>query len=111
MGRILKDFARSLRRNQTDAEQKLWVLLRSKRFKDVKFRRQQPLDPYIVDFCSFEKMLVIELDGGQHAKNQEKDSKRTKFLECEGYRVIRFWDHEVLTNFEGVLEKILQYLR
>ncbi len=109
----LTQFARLLRRKQTDAERKLWQKLRSKQFEDLKFRRQQPMGRYIVDFVSFEKKLAIELDGGQHNDEEvmEKDSERTKWLEDKGYTVLRFWNNEVLMNVEGVIEKISEYLK
>jgi very-short-patch-repair endonuclease len=109
----LTQFARLLRRKQTDAERKLWLSLRSKQFEDLKFRRQQPMGTYVVDFVSFERKLVIELDGGQHNDEEaiEKDKERTKWLEGKGFRVLRFWDNEVLTNIEGVLEKICESLQ
>jgi very-short-patch-repair endonuclease len=109
----LTQLARLLRRQQTDAERKLWQNLRSKQFEALKFRRQQPMGIYIVDFVSFEKKLIIELDGGQHNEKEamEKDNERTKWLEGKGYRVLRFWNNEVLTNIEGVLEKISESLQ
>jgi|SRR5579871_4606844 len=104
------NFARTLRRNQTEAEKKLWRYLRSREFQGVKFRRQQPLGHYVVDFCSLEKRLIVELDGGQHALNQDEDAKRTQYLKKSGYKVICFWNNEVLENIEGVLERIKQSL-
>ena len=74
----------------------------------MKFRRQQPIENFIVDFVSFEKRIVIELDGGQHAKNKEKDNKRDRLLTENGFIVLRFWDNEVFDNIEGVLEVIRQ---
>ncbi len=106
----MKDKARSLRKNQTDAELMLWQLLRSKRMKGLKFRRQHPIPPYIVDFICTEKKLIIEVDGGQHAEAIEYDNKRTAFLESKGYKVIRFWNNELLTNKEGVYETILKHI-
>ncbi len=105
-------FAKNLRQRQTDAERKLWAKLRSKQLEGVKFRRQQPIGPYIVDFVSFEGKLVIEIDGGQHNEDtiRKKDEARTALIEGKGYRVLRFWDNEVLTNIEGVLEKIRELL-
>ena len=101
-------FARHLRKSQTDAERNLWSRLRSKQIKGVKFRRQQFIGPYIVDFVSLEKKLVIEIDGGHHndAEIVETDEKRTKWLKQEGFQVLRFWNNEVITNIEGVVEKI-----
>ena len=72
----------------------------------VKFRRQQPIGKYIVDFVSFEKRIVIELDGGQHSAEQERDRERDNWLSKQGFKVLRFWDNEVLNNIEGVLEVI-----
>lgn len=103
------DFARKLRKHQTDAEELLWFRLRGKRLNNIKFRRQQPIGNYIVDFVSYDHMLIVELDGGQHneEKNKWKDKKRTEYLHTVGYKVIRFWDNDVLTNLDGVLEKIV----
>jgi len=100
--------ARKLRYEQTDAERVLWARLRNKRLEGVKFRRQQPVGPYIVDFISFEKKLIVEIDGGQHSEGtvRERDEERTKWLEEGGYRVLRFWNNEVLERVEGVLERI-----
>jgi very-short-patch-repair endonuclease len=109
--KTLTKLAKGLRRQQTDAEKKIWYSLRSRQFQGVKFRRQQPLGPYIVDFCSLQKKVVIELDGGQHATEQEKDAKRTKYLNQLGFRVIRVWNNDVLKNVEGVLEQIQQQLK
>lgn len=107
------DLARQLRRNQTDAEQVLWSKLRNTQLEGIKFRRQQPIGDYIVDFVSFEKKLIIEIDGGQHNENQtiENDKFRTKWLNSQGYRVIRFWNHDVLLNIDGVLEVIREAMR
>jgi very-short-patch-repair endonuclease len=109
----LTQFARLLRRKQTNAEKKLWRNLRSKQFEALKFRRQQPMGTYIVDFVSFEKKLVIELDGGQHNEKEamEKDNERTMWLEDKGYRVLRFWNNEVMANIEGILEKISESMK
>ncbi len=111
MKQEMLSFARSLRQNQTDAEKLLWSKLRRKQFG--KFRRQQPLEPYIVDFVCFEHRLVIELDGGQHNDMQtiQKDARRTGLLEYQGYRVLRFWNNDVLSNIDGVLEKIQEAMQ
>jgi very-short-patch-repair endonuclease len=106
----LKKFARILRHQQTDAEKKMWWFLRAREFQSIKFRRQHPLGPYITDFCSLQGKIVIELDGGQHGMNREKDEERTSYLQMAGFQVLRFWDHEVLNNTEAVLEKIRQQL-
>ena len=101
-------FARRLRRDQTDVERKLWNALRNRRLGKFKFRRQQPIGPYIADFLCCETGLVVELDGGQHAllENLEKDQMRTVFLEANGYRVLRFWNLDLIENFDGVIERI-----
>ena len=106
-------FARELRRKQTKAERALWVRLRNNQLEGVKFRRQQPIGPYIVDFASFERKLVIEINGGQHNEGEimEKDEERTTWLKENGYQVLRFWNNEVLKNVEGVLERIRETLR
>ncbi|MFQ5880059.1 MAG: endonuclease domain-containing protein [Dehalococcoidia bacterium] len=103
-GRIA--LARWLRRHSTDAERVLWPALRNRQLAGAKFRRQQPLGPYIVDFASFEKRLVVEIDGGQHNETDERDETRTAWLTKHGFTVLRFWNNEVLANKEGVLEKI-----
>ena len=104
--KILTTYARSLRKNATQAERTLWQHLRAKQMAGIKFRRQQPIDGYIVDFVSFEKRLIIELDGGQHAVDKQKDVERDGCLAGNGFKVIRFWNHEVLANLDGVLETI-----
>lgn len=96
--------ARALRKAPTDAETLLWSHLRNRRFRNLKFRRQVPLGRYIVEFHCHELRLVIELDGGQHS--EEVDRSRTQWLEGEGYRVVRFWNNEVLENTDGVLAKL-----
>jgi very-short-patch-repair endonuclease len=105
--------ARELRQKHTDAERALWMKLRNRQMEGVKFRRQQPMGAYIVDFASFERKLIIEIDGGQHNEEtiKERDKERTITLEEKGYQVIRFWNSEVLTNLEGVLERIRGALR
>lgn len=101
-------YARQLRRSFTDAESKLWTQLRARQLRAVKFRRQQSLGPYIVDFCSLDPKLVIEVDGGQHAEEVKRDAVRTTALERMGYRVIRFWNNDVLQNIDGVCERIAE---
>jgi adenine-specific DNA-methyltransferase len=105
---VKHDFARKLRREQTDVERKLWYALRDRRFHGFKFRRQQPIGPYIADFVCFETKLVIELDGDQHgaAALEAYDHARTERLAADGFRVIRFWNHELNENFDGVLDSI-----
>ena len=104
------DLAKTLRKRTTEAEKLLWQKLRGRQLEGFKFRRQQPIGRYIVDFVSFEKRLVIELDGGQHAIAKEEDKKRDRWLNQEGYVLLRFWDNEVFENLEGVLETIRRRL-
>ena len=109
---IKTTFARDLRSRQTVAERNLWARLKSKQLEGAKFRRQQPIGRYIVDFVNLESKIVIELDGGQHneSKISASDEKKTAWLNKEGYRVLRFWNNEVLTNIDGVMEKIREAL-
>jgi very-short-patch-repair endonuclease len=101
--------AKALRRRQTDAERCLWAQLRAHRLTRWKFKRQQPIGSYIVDFVCFRARLVIEVDGGQHL-GSEADRTRTAWLEGQGFRVLRFWDNEVLTELPAVLERIAEAL-
>lgn len=103
--------ARTLRRNQADAERKLWSVLRRKHIDGHRFRRQHPIGRYVVDSVCLAEKLVVEVDGGQHAVDRQRDEKRTAWLQSRGYRVIRFWNNEVLANTEGVYEAISQALR
>ena len=98
--------ARQLRRQQTDAEQKLWSAIRNRQLAGLKFRRQVPIGAYIVDFYCHECRLVLELDGSQHLAQLEYDDIRTCFLQAQGIRVLRFWNNEILSNIEGVLQQI-----
>jgi very-short-patch-repair endonuclease len=102
----LLDNAKTLRRTQTDAEQKLWYHLRAHRFMGRKFKRQKPMGCYVVDFVCLEEKLVIELDGGQHAGRLEYDRERDLWLSGQGYTVLRVWNNELMNEMEGVLEKI-----
>lgn len=105
----LKDRARNLRRNQTDAEHRLWKLLRAKRLEGWKFRRQLPIEHYIVGFACPVARLIVEADGGQHNESAY-DAKRDQRLAARGWRVIRFWNTDILTNEEGVLTAVLAAL-
>ena len=107
MAKVHSDFAKRLRRNQTDAERVLWFRLRDRRLAGWKFKRQVPIDRYVVDFFCAEARLIVEIDGGQHDQNGERDRDRTTALEAMGYLVLRFWNNDVLHNTEGVLETIL----
>jgi adenine-specific DNA-methyltransferase len=100
--------ARRLRRTPTDAEMRLWWHLRQKNLGGFRFRRQHPLGPYVVDFFCAEARLIVEVDGGQHA---EESDTRSRWIEAQGYRLIRFWNNDVLGNTEGVLQEILAALR
>jgi very-short-patch-repair endonuclease len=102
----LTNNARSLRKNQTDAERLLWQKLRNRQLLNVKFRRQFPIEPYIADFVCLEPKLIIELDGSQHFDQISYDNKRTDFLKQRGFEVLRFWNNDVFNNTEGVLESI-----
>ena len=108
----INENARKLRKNMTPQEQKLWYYLRNRFINNYRFRRQFPIGEYIVDFICREKRLVIEIDGSQHNEvgNIKYDEERTKFLEKEGYKVIRFWNNEIDNNIEGIIEEILKFL-
>jgi very-short-patch-repair endonuclease len=111
MGDKLIPLAKSLRRRTTDTEQVLGQQLKAKRLDGLKFRRQQPIGTYIVDFVCFERKIIIELDGSQHAlrSKTENDNKRDLWFEAQGYKVLRFWDNEVLANTLAVLEVVWKH--
>ena len=102
--------ARKLRREQTVAEKILWRHLRGRRLCDIKFRRQFPIGPYFVDFCSIERRLIIEVDGCQHADRAGDDEVRTTYLSSRSYRVLRFWNDHVLASADQVLADIEKFL-
>ena len=102
--------ARRLRREPTKAERVLWRHLRDRQLDGIKFRRQDPVGPYVVDFLCSSHALIVELDGGQHAEQHERDAVRTRYLEGAGYRVVRFWNPDVLRNPEGVVAEIRRIL-
>ena len=102
--------SRQLRKQSTDAERKLWRHLRNRNFKEFKFRRQQPLGSYLVDFVCFEGRLIVELDGVQHSEQVKYASERDKWLESQGFRVLRFWNNQVLGQLEAVRETIWEAL-
>lgn len=102
----LTENAKQLRNNATDAERLLWRYLRNSQLDNIKFRRQQPIENYIVDFASFAPKLVIELDGCQHAENYLYDQQRDMCLCRNGFTVLRFWNNEIFENVEGVVERI-----
>jgi very-short-patch-repair endonuclease len=102
--------ARQLRKDSTDAERMLWQHLRARQIDGCKFRRQRPVGPYIADFVCVERKLILELDGGQHAENKAYDNRRTEWLESEGFRVLRFWNNDVLEDVESVKQAVLMAL-
>jgi len=110
MGKLVS-FAKKLRGEATDTERRLWGRLRAKRFGELKWRRQEAIGKYIVDFVCYERRIIIECDGGQHATENQRDQERDRWFEDQGYRVLRFWDNEVLENTEAVLETIFQACR
>ena len=104
------EFARYLRSRQTETEKLLWFNLKDRKLNGIKFKRQAAIGKYIIDFVSFDKMLVVELDGGQHNSPNViiKDQKRTHYLKNLGFKVVRYWDNEVFNHLESVLEDILE---
>jgi very-short-patch-repair endonuclease len=109
--RRIRALARELRNNPTDAERLLWNQLRLWQLDGHKFRRQQPLGPYIVDFVCLEKRVVVEVDGGQHAQDASLDAKRDRWLRDEGFVVLRFWNNDVLKNIDSVKEEVYKTLQ
>ena len=105
--KILKPkLQRHLRKNPTEAERRLWHCLRQKQFGDFKFRRQHPFENYVIDFVCLEAKLAVEVDGGQHAEQQQDDALRTRTLTDAGFKVLRFWNNEVMQDIEAVKESI-----
>ena len=98
--------AKQLHRNMSQAEAKLWKHLRAHRMGDVHFRNQHAIGNYIVDFCAPRKKLIVELDGSQHLDQKEYDDERTRFFEARGYKVLRFWNNDVMNNIDDVLKAI-----
>ena len=98
--------AGELRREPTPAERKLWSVLRGSKLNGVKFRRQHAIGKYIVDFVSIKKKLIIEVDGSQHLEQTEYDAERTRYLESQGYRVVRFWNNQIEKEMGGVIQVI-----
>lgn len=103
--------SRELRNQATRAERLLWQFLRNRQIQNIRFNRQVPIGPFICDFAARTAGLIIELDGGQHALTADYDIKRTTFLQQQGYRVIRFWNADVLENIEGVVTVIKEALK
>jgi very-short-patch-repair endonuclease len=100
------ELARQLRKNMTDTERLLWSELRGKQFGGFKFRKQAPIGKFIVDFVCFDRKIVVELDGGQHALAVEADNKRSEWLKSQVFRVLRFWNHEFIEDTDMVMEAI-----
>ncbi|MFL1406127.1 endonuclease domain-containing protein [Marinobacter sp. M1N3S26] len=105
-----RKFAKNLRSNMTDAEHLLWRHLRAKRIEGAKFRRQHPIGPYVVDFVELKHQIIVEADGGQH-NGCDNDSERDDWLTRKGFRVLRFWNHDILGQTDVVLEEIYRALR
>ncbi|HEY8190674.1 MAG TPA: endonuclease domain-containing protein [Micavibrio sp.] len=106
----MKELARKLRVNSTEAENLMWSKLRNRQFMGLKFRRQVQMEGYVVDFFCLERGLIIELDGGQHVENAEYDRRRSDVLESKGFLVKRYWNNEFLGNMEGVLLDLMETL-
>ena len=108
-----REHARSMRSDMTDEERKLWRELRGRRLKGLKFRRQLPIGPYIVDFACPDHRLIVELDGGGHSASgqAEYDVKRTEYLKSEGWTVLRFWNHEVTRDIGQACDQIIRELQ
>ena len=106
---ILRVRARTLRRDETDAEAIVWWQVRNRQLNGFKFRRQVPIGPYIADFVCQERQIIVELDGSQHADSL-RDAIRDRYLERLGYRVLRFWNHEVFEDTDAVLEHVVAVL-
>src|SRR6266478_129705 len=106
-----RERGRSLRQNMTEAEWRLWQILRSHQIRGHKFRRQVPIGRYIADFVCHEARLIVEVDGGQHDRSSPQEAERNGFLQNEGYRILRFWNNEVLANLDGVHQAIVGELR
>jgi very-short-patch-repair endonuclease len=103
-------YARQHRRNPSKAQKILWYYLRNKQIRGFKFRREHPIGNFILDFVCLERKLAIEIDGGQHAVQSEYDSSRSRWLQLQGFKVLRFWNNEVLVNTESVLDTIQKHL-
>ena len=108
---LSRDTARTLRANATEAEQKLWSRLRKRQLHGFQFRRQYSIGPYFADFFCLKAKLVIEVDGSQHSDQVEQDERRSEFLRTKGYRVLRFWNFEVISDVDSVVERIAEVLR
>jgi len=108
---VTTSHAKALRNNPTEAERFLWSMLRRKQLAEFRFRRQVPIGPYVADFVCLSARLIVEVDGGQHGRREAHDRKRTVWLESQNFRVMRFWNNEILGNDTGVLEMIMAALK
>ena len=104
-----REFARQLRHHMTESEARLWRHLRAHRLYGEKFRRQQPVGPYVVDFVHFGARLIVEADGGQH-NDAPRDERRDAWLQAQGFKVMRFWNNEIMNNLDGVLVSVMAAL-
>ncbi len=102
--------ARTLRQNMTEAERRVWQILRSHQMNGYRFRRQVPIGRSIADFACHEARLIVEIDGGEHDRSSPREAERSGFLQNEGYRILRFWNNEVLANLDGVHQTIADEL-
>ena len=107
---MARGLARNLRVAQTEVEKRLWYRIRNREVGGRKFRRQATIGRYIVDFACFERQLIIELDGGQHASPSPSEDERTRWLESQGFSILRFWNNDVIENMDGVLQRIAEEL-
>ena len=107
----MNDYARELRNNATEAEQRLWRYLQRRQLGGFKFRRQRPVGPYICDFVCLEASMIVELDGSQHVIQAPYDANRDAFLRSNGFRVLRFWNGDVLSQTDSIVETIFEALR
>jgi len=103
---LLTSRAKSMRREPTEPELRMWLALRAKRFGTIKFRRQKVIGPYIVDFASRNPMIIVEIDGDTHGTSADYDTQRTRYLEDQGYKVVRFTNPDVMHNMDGVMERL-----
>jgi very-short-patch-repair endonuclease len=103
----VKTNARGLRKDMTEAERKLWSILRNRRLVSLKFRRQVPIGPYVADFLSFDARLIVEADGSQHAESA-RDEERDSWLTAQGFRILRFWNSDILNNPDGVTARVME---
>lgn len=107
MKKEVRHIAKILRKRPTDAEKTMWRHLRGRRLEGFKFRRQEPIGNYVADFACYEKRIIVEVDGGQHCR--EKDGERDRWFEGQGFKVLRFWNNEVLKNTPGVWDVIRKH--